>query len=147
MRGSKSALSHCQGGHKLLGDPSQPSPATIPCGQQQATNPNSFTPEIQIRVHAIWFWFLSQYVAEELVNAGESKAISEQPPEECRRYQGEGARYPSASAVREESETQGSPQDTSQTRAGVFVGLISDQSHTLVPSTNTQVKSDAISFN
>lgn len=81
------------------------------------------------------------------MNAGESKAISEQPPEKCSEYQGEGARYPSASAVREESEPQGSPQDTSQPRAGVSVGLISDQSHTFVPLTNIQVKSDAVSFN
>lgn len=81
------------------------------------------------------------------MNAGESKAISEQPPEKCSEYQGEGARYPSASAVREESEPQGSPQDTFQPRAGVSVGLISDQSHTFVPLTNTQVKSDVVSFN
>lgn len=45
------------------------------------------------------------------------------------------------------SQTQGSPQNRPHTRVGVFVGLISDQSHTFVPLTNTQVKRDATSFN
>lgn len=38
-----------------------------------------------------------------------------------------------ATGAPKESESQGSPQDTSQARVGVFVGLISDQSHTFCP--------------
>lgn len=44
-------------------------------------------------------------------------------------------------------ESQGPPQNRSHTRVGLFVGLISDQSHPFVPLTNTQVKRDATSLN
>lgn len=52
-----------------------------------------------------------------------------------------------ATGALKESETQGPLQNTSQIRTGAFVGLISARSHTFVPLTNTQVKSDATSFN
>lgn len=86
---------------KLTEDPQQLGPATrLSC--QQITNLKCFTSKMQIRVYIICFCFVSQYVARrssaELVHVGESEAISNQPPEKCRKYQVEDAHYHSASA-------------------------------------------------